>query len=372
MERFGIFAVWLLAQMVLGASADAFDATQYFPLAAGNSWTFEIDGERHTTTVQPEIVEISGVLTWHLLKTEGPNAGTSQFWTSDSAGVRVHVATTIVSGELLAFQFIPPIPIMNATANVGETLAQAGIARVILSGLYLDLQYTASATVLSLGEPETAIGQLCEGVVVREALRVFGPIGNDFFDHDSVERTEYVRGFGPVLGTLISTSLPITDQDDEDGDGIADRCDNCIEHANPDQNDRDGDDVGDACDNCTDHFNRRLGDSQLDRQPFQTTTGGQLDSDADGFGNACDADFDNVGVAVGGSDLVDLMASFNKDRMGSDCGVSGHERCEEYDLDGFGLFVGSGDLTVGFQLFNQPPGPTCTACPLECAGPACL
>ena len=41
---------------------------------------------------------------------------------------------------------------------------------------------------------------------------------------------------------------PDADQDDDDGDGIANGCDNCPDDANPQQEDGDGDGDGDACD----------------------------------------------------------------------------------------------------------------------------
>ena len=37
-------------------------------------------------------------------------------------------------------------------------------------------------------------------------------------------------------------------QDDEDGDGIRDACDNCIYDYNPGQENHDGDSTGDKCD----------------------------------------------------------------------------------------------------------------------------
>ncbi len=58
---------------------------------------------------------------------------------------------------------------------------------------------------------------------------------------------------------------------DEDNDGIADTCDNCLFISNVDQTDGDGDGIGDACDNCP-----------ADANPDQS------DGDGDGVGDLCD------------------------------------------------------------------------------------
>ncbi len=136
--------------------------------------------------------------------------------------------------------------------------------------------------------------------------------------------------------------------------------------------DSDDDGVPDDEDNCIDVFNPRLGEMGApERQSFQTTTGGQLDDDADGFGNPCDAKFGTGGQVVGGIDVAAHIASFNKNRDGANCGASGDQPCAPFDLDNAGQFIGGGDLTLTFQLFNQAPGPGCPACPLGCVGPAC-
>ncbi len=148
--------------------------------------------------------------------------------------------------------------------------------------------------------------------------------------------------------------------------------DNCLSVPNFDQVDSDDDGVGQLCDNCLDHENPVLGMlGQPDRESFQTTTGGQLDSDGDGFGNRCDPNYDNAGQVVGGTDLAELIASFNKDRSGTNCGTTGNARCEEFDHDNSGQFIGGVDQGTALQFFNHPEGPKCAACPLACEGPGC-
>ncbi len=144
----------------------------------------------------------------------------------------------------------------------------------------------------------------------------------------------------------------------------------------PGPEDQDGDGVPDSEDNCVLVANPRLGtEGEPGRLPFQTTTGGQLDDDADGFGNACDAKFVAAGAFVGGADLAEIQASFNRDRAGSDCGTTGDRPCAMFDLDNRGDFIGAPDLSRSRQRFNALPGPNCgpfcDALLHGCEGPAC-
>ena len=58
---------------------------------------------------------------------------------------------------------------------------------------------------------------------------------------------------------------------DQDGDGVPDSIDNCIDVKNPDQADEDHDGVGNACDNCP-----------------HLPNADQANSDGDGVGDVCD------------------------------------------------------------------------------------
>lgn len=103
------------------------------------------------------------------------------------------------------------------------------------------------------------------------------------------------------------------------------------------QEDEDGDGIGDTCDNCITVKNSR-----------------QLDSDFDGLGNACDPDFDNDGVA----DARDA-ARLNR-ALGSRFGDAAYD--ERVDLDEDGR-ISQADLDRFESLAKAAPGPGLQNCP---------
>ncbi len=138
--------------------------------------------------------------------------------------------------------------------------------------------------------------------------------------------------------TLVFLLVSITvAAQDSDGDGINDVFDNCPSIANPTQDDADGDGFGDACDN--DNDNDGLPDG-FDNCP-SAFNNGQADVDGDGLGDACDncpsifnapqADADGDGVG----DLCDSCPGVVNENVDTD--GDGTDNACDTDDDGDGI-----------------------------------
>ena len=113
--------------------------------------------------------------------------------------------------------------------------------------------------------------------------------------------------------------------DDDDGDGLLDDVDNCPDVGNADQADGDGDGVGDVCDNCATQAN-----------PAQD------DNDFDGLGDICDDDDDDDGILDADDNCAAVFNAAQRDSDGDGIG----DACDvcpdrissdvDTDLDGIG------------------------------------
>jgi len=129
----------------------------------------------------------------------------------------------------------------------------------------------------------------------------------------------------------VTVLFNLCDPGDLDGDGASNCFDNCIGTVNPGQEDADGDGLGDACNNAEDSDGDEFSDV-LDTCSAESNPG-QEDTDSDGLGDACndadDADGDEF------SDALDTCPiDFNPGQEDADGDGIGDLCNEWYDGDG--------------------------------------
>jgi serine protease AprX len=107
---------------------------------------------------------------------------------------------------------------------------------------------------------------------------------------------------------LMSAGIPTTcTETDEDNDEILDTFDNCPKTPNPDQNDTDGDGIGNVCDNCTDGDGDGYGDPGVLNNvcPTDSCQGSKTDSTV--IIDGCDSSVENQPLGEG-CKMSDLIA----------------------------------------------------------------
>jgi hypothetical protein len=103
----------------------------YFPIESGDFWTYQADGVSFTRTVLPGFVTINGLAT----KALADDNGFTQYFSNDSAGIRLHrqfVPNTDIGLGFpvnLEVTFSPPVVFANPTMAVGQTVVSSGTAQ---------------------------------------------------------------------------------------------------------------------------------------------------------------------------------------------------------------------------------------------------
>jgi serine protease AprX len=107
---------------------------------------------------------------------------------------------------------------------------------------------------------------------------------------------------------LMSAGIPTTcTETDEDNDEILDTFDNCPKTPNPDQNDTDGDGIGNVCDNCTDSDEDGYGDLGALNNVCPTDSCQGSETDSTVIIDGCDSSVENQPLGEG-CKMSDLIA----------------------------------------------------------------
>ena len=129
----------------------------------------------------------------------------------------------------------------------------------------------------------------------------------DLRNDNAIYAATYGRG-------IFSGQFKLDPNGDEDGDGVLNGVDNCVNTANADQADIDGNGIGDACQDTDNDTILDINDNCV-----ETANTNQADSDGNGIGDACQ-DTDNDTVFDSDDNCVDTPNTDQQDTNGNGIG----------------------------------------------------
>ena len=193
--------LWVLAQgsIVLG---ETFISAEYFPLASGNSWTYQVTGAfgtyNETMTVLPGTTNINGIAT----KAVQYSDGDVDYFTSDVNGIRYHRNRDASPPPLMTVTFVPPLVVTQGTMRIPEIINSSGTVWVTdeMAGTF-PLNYTATSATEAL-ETVTVPAGTYDTIRLSDSTNVVGNILGDPFDYTEWGETWVAKYIGIVKQTI--------------------------------------------------------------------------------------------------------------------------------------------------------------------------
>jgi hypothetical protein len=191
---FGTFTLLSLLVLCPNRASATFSAAPYFPLHTRNAWTYRVNGAMsNTTTVLPGTTNINGVATKALQDSDGSTA----YYTNDGNGVRIHRESDPSQGITITFS--PPVKIVNATTDIGQTVNSSGTASTNVG----NFGYTASFTVEAFETSTVPLGSF-PVVRLQGTLTLKGVVSESL--------TIYAASYGGIVKQINVTDTTLTSE----------------------------------------------------------------------------------------------------------------------------------------------------------------
>lgn len=184
----------------VGAEAATITASEYLPLADGNSWTYSVDGfSISTRTVLPGATLINGRAT----KAMQDSDGLIDYFTSDANGIREY-GEFDPSPPAGTVTFSPPIVHVRGISPVPDEITNAGTVSLSfpdISAVPFVFNYTDTPVVEAFETIAVPAGSF-NTLRVQDTLRIFGTSQGVAFDETIVEANWAARLIGVVQAVV--------------------------------------------------------------------------------------------------------------------------------------------------------------------------
>ena len=197
----GGLILWVLSQgsAVLG---ETYISAEYFPLADGNSWTYQVTGTfgtyNETMTVLPGTTNINGVATKAIQYSDGD----VDYFTSDENGIRYHGTRDANPPPIVTLTFVPPLVLAEGAMRIPDIINSAGTVWLTHeTGGTSSLDYTATSATEALETVMVAAGTY-DTIRLSDSTNIIGNIQGDPFDYTEWGDTWVAKYIGIVKQTI--------------------------------------------------------------------------------------------------------------------------------------------------------------------------